>query len=164
MVQHYSKMLHATWLGWAVAGGVPWLWPAFATLHFLGMALLVGSVGTIDLRMLGVARALPLEPLRKLMPWAAAGFVVNLVTGIGFYAGHPEQYQNAAFAAKMAFILLAGANAMFYYRSGLARRVDPTPAGRDVPFAAKVVASLSLLLWLGVIFWGRMLPLFSPGF
>src|SRR5580693_690728 len=58
VLRHYSNMLHATWLGWAVAGGIPWLWPVFAILHSFGMALLIGCVGTLDLRMLGIGKAL----------------------------------------------------------------------------------------------------------
>jgi hypothetical protein len=164
MVMHYSKALHATWLGWAVAGGVPWLWPLFATLHFFGMALLVGCVGMIDLRMLGIGKALPLEPMARLIPWAILGFAINMITGIGFYAGNPDQYQSVAFVAKMACITTASAHSIWFYRSGLARRVAAVGAGQDVPIAAKLSAATSLCLWLGVMFWGRMLTFFSNAF
>ena len=161
MITYYSKMIHDTWLGWAVAGGVPWLSPALATLHFFGMALLVGCAGTIDLRMLGVGKGLPLGPMQRLVPWGMAGFVLNLVTGIGLYAGNPGQFQNAAFATKIAFVVLAAMNAMLFYVTGLASRVDQVTAGQNVPFGAKLVAGTSLFLWVGVIYWGRMLPFFS---
>ena len=161
MITYYSKMIHDTWLGWAVAGGVPWLSPALATLHFFGMALLVGCAGTIDLRMLGVGKGLPLGPMQRLVPWGMAGFVLNLVTGIGLYAGNPGQFQNAAFATKIAFVVLAGLNAILFYVTGLASRVDQVSAGQDVPFAAKLVAGTSLFLWASVIYCGRMLPFFG---
>ena len=163
MLRHYSTALHATWLGWAVAGGIPWLWPLFATLHFFGMALLIGCVGLRDLRMLGVGKALPVGPMERLMPWGILGFVITVITGIGFYVGSPEQYQSLAFAAKMAWIVLAGANVTWFYRAGLARTVD-VGAGQDAPVAAKLSAAASLFLWFGVMFWGRMLSFFSNGF
>jgi hypothetical protein len=161
---YYSHKLHATWLGLAIAGNVPWLWPTLETLHFFGMALLVGCVGTLDLRMLGVAKGLPLGPMQRLIPWAVFGFAINMITGIGFYIGNPEQYQTWAFLAKITFIVLAGANALWFYVSGLHRRLAAVGAGQDAPMAAKLVAAGSLVLWLGVMFWGRMLPSFSKAF
>ena len=160
MVWYYSRWLHQTWLGMAVGGTIPWLWPLFEILHFIGMALLIGVVAAIDLRMLGVAKDLPLKPLSRLLPWAALGFVINLVTGIGFYAGNPTQYQTWTFFLKMVFVLLAGANVIHYYTSGLSRRVNMVGAGESVPIAAKLAAIVSLFLWLGVMYWGRMLPVF----
>ena len=165
MVQTFSVWLHSTRLSWAVAGGVPWIWPLCETLHFMGLALLVGIVGVFDLRMLGMAKALPLGPLQRLMPWAIVGFTINLVTGFLFFAGDPFQYiHNVAFAFKLIFIGLAGANVIVYYVSGLYRRVDGVGAGHDVPRAAKLVAATSLFLWVGVMYWGRMLPFIGNAF
>jgi hypothetical protein len=164
MVMHYSKLLHSTWVGMAIGGDVPWIWPLFETLHFFGMALLVGSVGTLDLRMLGLGKGLPLGPMQKLVPWGILGFFINLITGVGFYIGNPAQYQSWAFVFKMLFIMLAGVNALLFYLTGLYRRVDPVAAGQDVPLPAKLIAVVSLFLWVGVIFWGRMLPSFSNAF
>ena len=164
MVAHYSKILHETSLGWAMAGNVHWLWPVCATLHLIGMALLVGCVGALDLRLLGIGKELPVAPLQTLMPIAMVGLTVNLVTGIGFYAGTPDQYQSLAFAAKMGFVLLAGANGLLFHVTGLARQVRTVGAGQDAPTAAKLSAIASLVLWIGVMFWGRMLPVFGNGF
>ena len=165
MVQTFSVWLHSTTLSWAVAGGVPWIWPLCETLHFMGLALLVGIVGVLDLRMLGMAKELPIGPLQRLMPWAILGFAINLVTGFLFFAGDPFQYiHNVAFAFKLIFIGLAGVNAILFYVTGLYRRVDNVGAGHDVPLAAKVVAATSLFLWVGVMYWGRMLPFIGNAF
>ena len=89
--------------------GVPWIWPACETLHFIGMAMLIGIIGVIDLRMLGFMKRLPFAPLHRLLPWGIAGFVINLTTGALFFAGDPYQYKdNIAFILKIVFILLAG--------------------------------------------------------
>src|SRR4030095_16360499 len=125
--------LHSTTLSWAMAGGVPWLWPLCETLHFMGLALLVGIVGVLDLRLLGMAGDLPLGPLQRLMPWAILGFTLNLVTGVMFFAGDPFQYiHNVAFAFKLIFIGLAGANVILYYVTGLYRRGGGGRAGGGV--------------------------------
>ena len=165
LVQTFSVWLHSTRLSWAVAGGVPWIWPLCETLHFMGLALLVGVVSVFDLRMLGMAKGLPLGPLQRLMPWAILGFLINLVTGFLFFAGDPFQYiHNVAFAMKLLFIGLAGVNVILFYVTGLYRHVDNVGADGDVPVAAKLIAAASLFLWIGVMYWGRMLPFIGNAF
>ena len=145
-----------------------WFLPLCESLHFIGMAMLVGVVGVLDLRILGMAKRLPLEPLQRLMPWALLGFVINLGTGCIFIAANPRQYLgpplSLSFAAKMLFIVFAGLNAILFYMSGLKRMVDRVEAGHDAPLGAKVSAAVSLLLWVGVMYWGRMLQFFGKAF
>jgi hypothetical protein len=145
-----------------------WFLPLCESLHFIGMALLVGVVGILDLRMLGMAKRLPLAPLQRLAPWAVLGFVINLITGAIFIAANWRQYMgpplSLSFAAKMLFILLAGLNAILFYISGLKRVVDGVEAGHDAPIGARISAAVSLLLWIGVMYWGRMLQFFGKAF
>ena len=145
-----------------------WAWPLCESLHFIGMAMLVGVAGVIDFRLLGMAKGLPLAPLQRLMPWAALGFAINLITGFVFIAGNPRQYigppLSLSFAAKMLFILLAGLNVLLFYITGLKRLVDRVEAGHDAPLGAKVSAAVSLFLWVGVMYWGRMLQFFGKSF
>ena len=142
--------------------------PLCESLHFIGMAMLVGVVGVVDLRILGVAKGVPLEPLQRLMPWAVLGFVLNLITGFLFFAANPRQYVgpplSLTFLAKMLFIVLAGMNVGLFYVTGLKRLVDGVGAGDDAPFGAKVCAAVSLFLWIGVMYWGRMLQFFGKSF
>lgn len=89
----------------------PWLWPTCETLHFVGLALLIGVAGLFDLRMLGFVRRVSLASVMDLRPWAALGLAINLVTGVMFFVGAPDQYvHNPAWWAKVAFILIAGLN------------------------------------------------------
>ena len=82
-----------------------------------------------------------------------------------FFVGAPSQYvTNIAFLLKMLFIGLAGVNVILFYVTGLYRRIDSLPAGADAPMAAKLIAATSLFLWLGVLFWGRMLPFIGNAF
>jgi hypothetical protein len=165
MIETFSTWLQGTTLSWAVAGGVPWIWPLCETLHFMGLALVIGVVGVLDLRMLGMAKELPLGPLHRLMPFAILGFTINLITGVLFFVGEPSQYiHNVAFGLKLLFIGLAGVNVILFYVSGLYRRVDGVGAGRDCPWPAKAAAAASLLLWIGVMYWGRMLPFIGNAF
>jgi Family of unknown function (DUF6644) len=137
------------------------------SLHFICMALLVGIVGVFDLRLLGMAKRLPVAPLQRLMPWALLGFVLSLGTGVVFIAANPRQYLaplSLSFVAKMFFILLACLNVLLFYASGLKRVADGVGAGEDAPMGAKVSACVSLFLWVGVMYWGRVLQFFGKSF
>ena len=77
------------WLRWPsleVFMAVPWAWPLAETFHFIGLCLLVGIVGMFDLRILGIAKDLPLASLKRLLPWGVFGFVLCLVTGAALRA------------------------------------------------------------------------------
>jgi hypothetical protein len=141
-----------------------WAWPLCETLHFMGLSVLIGVVGLFDLRLLGVARGLPIGVLNRLMPWAVGGFLVNLATGLLFFVGNPSQYiDNFAFWMKMLFVLLAGANAGIFILSPLHDVVRLGP-GESTPVAVKLVAAVSLFCWFSVMYWGRMLPYLGDAF
>ena len=165
MLHSFGTWLNSTSLHAAMAGGYPWLWPACETVHFVGLAMLVGIVGMLDLRMIGMGKGIPIATLQHLMPWGVVGFVLNAITGFLFFAGDPLQYMNnVAFWWKMAFIALAGVNVGAFYITGLAARVDATGAWQDAPLGAKLVGATSLFLWVGVMYWGRMLPFIGSAF
>ena len=69
-----------------------WVWPACETLHFVGLSLMFGILALVNLRMLGVMKAVPFAAVHRLLPWAVLGFVVNTVTGMLFLIGSPQQY------------------------------------------------------------------------
>jgi hypothetical protein len=89
----------------------PWLWPLCETLHYLGLSLLLGTVGLFDLRVLGVAPGIPFQTIHRLIPWGIGAYVLNVLTGIVFFLGHPDQYfYNNAFRFKLLFMSIAGLN------------------------------------------------------
>ena len=144
-----------------------WILPVCESLHFIGMAMLVGIVGIFDLRVLGMAKRLPVAPLQRLMPWALVGFVLSLGSGVVFIAANPRQYVaplSLSFVAKMLFILLACLNVFLFYVTGLKRAVDGVEAGQDAPLGARVSAGVSLFLWVGVMYWGRVLQFLGKSF
>jgi hypothetical protein len=138
-----------------------WLVPVWKTLHYVAIAIAVGVVGLIDLRIFGVAKALPLKPLQRLMPWAVAGFAVAAASGYALLRINPANSfgppVNVAFAAKVLFLVLIGLNDVLYFATGLKRQVDGVAAGESASVSAKIVAGVSLALWAGVLYWSRML-------
>jgi hypothetical protein len=159
-----AEWLAATQMS-ALVNEYSWVWPACETLHFLGLALLVGNIGLVDLRLLGVEKRLALAPLSQFIRFAVLGFAINLLTGIVFFVGNPFQYiSNIAFGFKIVFIALAGLNVGIFYATGVDRKVAMMGPGDDAPPLAKIIAATSLLLWVAVMYMGRMLPYIGNSF
>lgn len=144
------------------------VWPIAETLHFIGLCLLIGAVGTFDLRLLGVAKRAPVAALERLIPWGVCGFVLCLGTGVLFVAGNafaPGEYlRNISFLWKMLFILFAGLNLLLFYVTGTAAKVRALSPEDDTPLLGKLIGGVSLLLWIGVIVFGRLLPTLGDAF
>src|ERR1700680_4277644 len=97
----WEVFVRSTWLHAFVVRHEPWVWPLCEILHYLGLSLLLGTVGLFDLRALGMATAIAPRTIPRLWPWGVAGYAVNVITGIVFFAGHPDQYfYNNAFRLK----------------------------------------------------------------
>jgi len=153
---HFARKLGAFVLA------LPYGWPSLETLHFIGLSLLVGVILLIDLRMLGVMKDVAFPALHRLLPWAILGFGTNLVTGMLFFVASPEQYVgNIAFVWKMILVMLAGANALYFT---LFEEAWVLKAGDDAPLTAKAVAVSAIALWLGVLYFGSMLPFIGNSF
>ena len=153
--------LENSWLN-AVVVAVPWGFPIAEALHFVGLATLMGSLAMIDLRMLGFARSLSVKAIHQLLPWAWYGFTLNAITGIYFFLTQPSfYYPNTAFRVKLILIALAGANALWFEIS-VNRKLDRWSDDADFPSQAKFMAGSSLVLWVGVICFGRFIMYWPP--
>jgi hypothetical protein len=140
-----------------------WGWPMAESIHFLGLSMLVGCIGVFDLRLLGLGKRIPIAALHKLIPWALTGFAINIATGSMFLLTEPNQYiYNPSFQFKVLFIAIAGANALLFYVTSYGRATAPD-APADAPPVAKLIAVVSLSMWIGVIVCGRLLTFFRPG-
>lgn len=139
-----------------------WGWPIAECLHFIGLCLLFGTVGFFDLRMLGVARAVPLRALHRLIPYGIGGFAISAITGSLFVMTTPDQYlHNPAFLIKLLLMVVAGLNMLLFYLFA-ARSVWLTAADGVPPLAARLFGLVSLLCWLGVVTCGRVITAYRP--
>ncbi len=138
-----------------------WLYPSVEIVHVAGIALLVGSIAVLDLRLLGFSRAIPVRKLAAhVLPWSIASFALILPSGLVMFVAHAgDLIANPVFAVKISLILLAGANAGIFhagiFRSAAQWDVDVMP-----PLAARAAAAASLLVWISVIACGRLLAYF----
>ena len=131
---------------------------AVASVHLIGVALLVGSIAVFDLRLLGLSRSLPVRRLAAhLLPWTAASFLLIVPSGLLMFLARAEELIGSPlFALKMMLLLAAGTNAAVFhaavFRGAAGWDVDAPP-----PWQARVCAGLSLLMWVSVIVCGRTL-------
>ena len=139
-----------------------WVWPVLEDLHFIGLILIVGAVGVLNLRILGFLKQLPVAPLHRFIPWGIAGVFINVVTGILFFIGMPPFYaDNPDFKLKMVAIVIAGTNLMLFYCTSAFRPLARLGPGDDASLSAKFIAASSLLLWIAIVFLGRYIPSFE---
>jgi hypothetical protein len=140
-----------------------WLWPLMEILHFIGLTLLLGAMLIIDLRLAGFLRQMNILTTHRLLPWAAVGFSINLLTGVLFFLGDPGRYAvNIGFQIKMVLVLIAGLNALWFVLKVNPLMPSWDPYG-DTPAAAKMIAYLSLGAWFGVLLLGRLIPYVGSG-
>jgi hypothetical protein len=135
-----------------------WLYPSVEIVHLVGIALLVGSIIVLDLRLLGLSRTLPVRRLAShVLPWSVAGLALILPSGLAMFVAHATDLMgNPVFVLKICLVMAAGINAAVFhvgvFRGSAAWDVDAMP-----PLTARAAAALSILLWISVIACGRLL-------
>jgi hypothetical protein len=145
-----------------VVMGYRWVWPISEILHFCALAVMVGTVGTFDLRLLGLAKGVAPSTLHRALRYGLAAFVLSALTGSVFIFGQPDQYfYNSAFKLKVVALLLLGLNALLFYTLE-ARHVLALGPTDEVPLRAKVIAAISLTMLVSIMLFGRMLTFFRP--
>ena len=151
----FLEWLQGTWVGTTVAESL-WGYPLFETMHTIGMALLIGSLGLINLRVLGYKVELPILGTRDLLPLAWLGFTINAFSGAALFVSDAVYFFSSyTFRIKMLLIILGGINAALLsgriFRDARAGdAVIPTPGTR-------AIAASSLVFWLGAVIAGRLI-------
>ena len=136
-----------------------WIYPTANLTHILGLALLVGSILILDLRLLGLGRWISVDALSRLTtPFSILGICLSLMSGsILFSADAAALATNPVFRLKMSILAFAIANAVLF-RLLWQRRIGAWSSG--VPMSAKLQAGLSGLAWLSVASCGRLIAYF----
>ena len=152
-----ATWLESTWLHNLMVE-IFWVFPLSETLHFIGLTIMFGALLVIDFRVMGLVRFINMKEAMKFIPLAIFGFMINLITGIAFLNADPFRYfPNLAFQWKMALIVMAGINALWFW-FGEHKELSELADGQDAPFRAKVIAFISVAIWVMVIIGGRMIP------
>lgn len=136
-----------------------WTYPIIETTHVLSLCLFLGMIVMLDLRLVGVIfRRVPVSQVAgRLLPWAFAGFVVSVISGVLlFYSSPVRASQNIFFRIKLVMLILAGLNALIFHMTTY-RRVAEWDLDPVAPFKARAAGVFSLLMWAGVVVAGRMI-------
>lgn len=138
------------------ARGSSYAYPAANLVHLLGLIMLIGGIGILDLRLAGAWRRLPVAPLSNaLTPVAVAGLVLIIPSGLVMFAADAGPLlKSETFQRKLVFIALALANALAF--RGLWLRHLPS-WDATAPPAARIMAAGSAALWLIVAALGRLI-------
>jgi len=135
------------------------LFPLLESTHVIGLAIVFGTIVIIDLRLLGLAsthrsfQRLASDTLK----WTLGAFVLTVITGsLMFMTNAVVYFHNTWFRAKALLLLLAGLNAIAFELT-TRRKVREWDMARSAPPLARAVAAISLVIWIGVIFAGRMI-------
>jgi hypothetical protein len=139
-----------------------WTFSIVETVHVLALAVMVGSVAVVDLRLLGlVFRRQPAsQVLAQLLPITWTGFAVMAVSGAVLFVSEAEKlYGSWPFRAKLVLLLVAGLNPLIFHQ-GVYRGVQDWDLAPVPPAQVRLAAVLSLVLWSGIVVLGRMVAYF----
>jgi hypothetical protein len=151
-VLEYFQWCYDTPIGEAVREST-WLFPLIEAFHLLGLALTIGSVLIVDLRLLGAG--VKKESVAQLsagaQPWLIAGIILMFASGIPLFLSESIKcYYSFPFWVKMTSLLL-----VIVFTFSVRRRVTQTDVAADRPLSGRVTAVISLLLWFAVAWGGR---------
>ena len=156
LLDHFLNWLQDTPFATAIAGS-SWLFPGIESVHVLAIALVVGSITMVDLRLLDVnLRDRPVgELIDEILPWTWTSFAVAVCSGALLFSSNAAHYWGTVpFRAKMLLLILAGVN-MTVFHATTHRSVEVWGRQPRTPWAAKISGGISLGLWIGVVALGR---------
>jgi uncharacterized protein DUF6644 len=154
LLQQFCQWLYDSSIGTDIRESI-WVFPIIETVHVLAIALLVGTVAILDLRLLGLV--LKREPVARV----ASGFAVMFVSGfLLFWSEAAKSYANPAFRIKLVLLALVGLNPLLFHFT-IYRSVTDWNLRIVTPLRARLAAASSLTLWAGIICAGRAIAYFQ---
>jgi type III secretory pathway component EscS len=133
-----------------------WMFPTIETVHVFALVLVVGTIMTVDLRLLGFAnKERPFSQVAsEMLPWTWAAFAMAALAGLLMFSSKAlTYYNNIPFRLKMVCLVLAGSNMATFHWLGT-RHLQAWDHGRP-PRAARLAGGASLLLWTTIVAAGR---------
>lgn len=156
-VEQVFDWIEHTDLSLWVSGPSMLAFPTILTVHVLGTGFLAGTGAAIALRILGVARQVPLQLMELFYPVLWVAFAANVLSGTLLLIGYPyKAFTNPLFYVKLTLVGLAVYLAV-KIRNEVLRRPPGDKPTADMWRRAKLLAGLSLACWMGVIAAGRFL-------
>lgn len=140
---------------WVAESGSLLGYPTILFLHTIGLSTVAGLNAGINLRLLGVARTLPLAPLVRFYPTMWVAFAVTTASGIALLvADATTRMGQTIFWVKLLFVFLAVVNLQMIRTRVLN---DPAVDARPLPGTAKLLAATSFFFLLAATIAGRLI-------
>jgi hypothetical protein len=161
MIEQWAAALEATDLAVALRNSV-WSYPLVNAAHLLGVALLVGSIVPLDLRLLGAWRSVPLAPLAGVLTRiAGTGLVLAIIFGMLLFITRASEYITSnVFISKMVVVAVGTANALALRMTWLTGVSERTSTDGKTPARLQIAAGVSLVTWLTALTLGRLVGYF----
>ena len=143
MVYWIEETAIALWVGESL-----WAYPLLLSLHVVGLAVIVGVVVMLDLRLLGLFKGLQVDSFLPLMKFAWVGFLINAMSGLLLFSSQASYFvTNVPFLLKISLIF-AGA-----VITGILQHRIRNAKGAS----SRAIAVISLVAWIGAIVNGRLI-------
>ena len=125
-----------------------WAYPVLEIVHIFGIAMLLGNLVLLELRVFGRGKNLPVADLARLsLGLAAVGFSLAALSGVLMFSTRPaELLSNRAFTLKMVLLFTAACNAGWFHARQSLEKLD---------FTARALMVVSMLIWIAVVACGR---------
>jgi len=148
------EFLESTRLATFIREGDSYLgFPTFLFMHTLGLSLVVGANSLVAVRVLGVASGIPIQPLRKLVPFMWVGFVITVLSGAGLgVAAATKRLLNPILLGKLVLVIAAGVLMRVLESKIFRPDFKETDVGN-----AKATAAALLVLWVAITTMGRLI-------
>lgn len=143
----FFKWCASTSLAQAIAQSM-WGFAVIETIHIIGLAMFLGSIFVLNLRILGYGVRQPAAQLAKdISRWAIAGFLLMIGSGVAMFMSAATTYSSSdPLAVKMTLLVIA---------LGLQLTIHKVPGMYAGSISGRVMAGLALVCWFGVAYAGR---------
>jgi hypothetical protein len=134
-----------------------YVFPLIEATHVLGLAVSVGTITIVDLRLIGAT--MTKEPvtdvIEQLQPWTLSGFAAMFISGaLLFWSEAARLYPSYSYRAKFVFLFLLGVNALLFHTT-IYKSVDKWNRDSTTPIQARMAGWIGITFWAVVIFMGR---------
>ena len=150
MLEWLANSAYAQWVNESYG------WPLALTIHAFGVAIIVGFMAIIGLRLLGLVPTMPYSSLRSLIPWIWVAYFFQAISGFTLWLTKPDRYlRDGMFEVKFFFVIVAGI-VMAIFGLILRREAAAWDAASKVSPRGRKYVVVTFLLWAAVVIAGRL--------
>ena len=150
MLEWLATSAYAQWVNES------WGWPLALTIHAFGVAIIVGFMAFIGLRLLGLFRTIPTESFLSLIPWIWIAYVFQAISGFTLWMTKPDRYlKDGMFEVKFTLLIIALVVTWHFQRT-MKQEAASWEANGAVSSRGRKLVSATCLLWAAVTIGGRL--------